>query len=137
MELSARDRSLIRCWLLFCDQVKYDSEWAEPERVLQKRFTRVTRRQPDASLGIENILNHQKAEIEWFVKWKGLGYECCTWEPAGVLATSRGIEVINAYERWADAAKQRASPESREEVSLSRSHTFRTYIVNVGPNHRF
>ena len=101
-------------------QEKYDSEWAEPERLIQKRLTRVTRRQPDSAVDKENISSIQNAEVEWFVKWKGLGYEYCTWEPAdvGVLATPRGIELINKYEMWADAAKQRASKERQEEVSL-------------------
>lgn len=80
----------------------------------------MTRRQPDAAVEKGNSSNQQKAEIEWFVKWKGLGYEFCTWEPAGagVLATPRGMELINAYERWADAARQRVRPESQEEVSF-------------------
>jgi len=111
--------------LLFYAQIKYDSEWAEPERVIQKRLTRVTRREADPAVENRIISNHQNSEIEWFVKWKGLGYEYCTWEPAGagILATSRGIELINAYERWEDAAKQRASRrESREEVSLGWIH---------------
>jgi hypothetical protein len=80
----------------------------------------VSRRQPGSAVDKEKASSLQNAETEWFVKWKGLGYEYCTWEPAdvGVLATSRGIELINEYESWAKAAKQRASKESQEQVSL-------------------
>ncbi|KAG0588696.1 hypothetical protein KC19_2G262600 [Ceratodon purpureus] len=113
----ARFKKLLHEGQLYHAQEKYDAEWTEPERIIQKRLTRVTRRRPDSPVEKGKISNIQNAEIEWFVKWKGLGYEHCTWEPAnaGVLASSRGIELINESEGWKNAAMQRARKESQEE----------------------
>ncbi|KAG0598842.1 hypothetical protein M758_12G104900 [Ceratodon purpureus] len=115
----ARFKKLLHEGQLYHAQEKYDAEWTEPERIIQKRLTRVTRRRPDSPVEKEKISNIQNAEIEWFVKWKGLGNEHCTWElaNAGVLASSRGIELINESEGWKNAAMQRARKESQEERS--------------------
>jgi hypothetical protein len=61
-------------------------------------------------------------EVEWFVKWKALGYEQCTWEPAetGVLASRKASKLICAFDNWAEVAKQRTTQEAREEVGSGR-----------------
>ncbi|CAK9235246.1 unnamed protein product [Sphagnum troendelagicum] len=64
---------------------KWNPGWAQPERVIKRR----------------QVTDGGICRVEWLVKWTGLGYEQCTWEPAdaGILASPDMSKLFLAYEQ--------------------------------------
>lgn len=56
--------------------LKWNFEWAEPQRIIQKRALIFPKHLDKECMDAVSELDCQ----EWFVKWKGLGYDQCTWE---------------------------------------------------------
>jgi chromodomain-helicase-DNA-binding protein 3 len=99
--LSSRDNvQLIYHFFLQVD--KWNPGWAQPERVIKRR----------------QVTDGGICRVEWLVKWTGLGYEQCTWEPAdaGILASPDMSKLFLAYEQWTKAASDRISCKRIEEV---------------------
>jgi chromodomain-helicase-DNA-binding protein 3 len=81
---------------------KWNPGWAQPERVIKRR----------------QVTDGGICRVEWLVKWTGLGYEQCTWEPAdaGILASPDMSKLFLAYEQWTKAASDRISCKRIEEA---------------------
>jgi hypothetical protein len=96
---------------------EWESDWAQPQRVIQKRFMVQSEQLQERCLRPQD----EDCRVEWYVKWKGLGYEHCTWEPMdrGVLATPIAARLFSDFKNWEDVARQRTTPESAKEVQNS------------------
>ncbi|KAI5073192.1 hypothetical protein GOP47_0011205 [Adiantum capillus-veneris] len=87
---------------------KWDPEWVKPFRVIGKRKTMLAKLSevfPTREDGVD--VGHC---IEWCIKWKNLGYEACTWEPADKTPVDSAFskKLIADYElRSAKAAQCR------------------------------
>jgi hypothetical protein len=109
----------LQCVIFLCDhQVEeWESDWAQPQRVIQKRFMVQSEQLQERCLCPQD----EDCRVEWYVKWKGLGYEHCTWEPMdrGVLATPIAARLFSDFKNWEDVARQRTTPEGAKEVQNS------------------
>eukprot|EP00250_Pteridium_aquilinum_P005676 c15733_g1_i1 orf=590-3133(+) len=86
----------------------WDPEWVKPFRVIGKRKTMLSNRidlLPTCEDRIE--LGHC---VEWCVKWRKLGYEFCTWEPADrmPLTSAHSKKLIENYELRSANANHRS-----------------------------
>ncbi|CAN6458269.1 unnamed protein product [Victoria cruziana] len=100
---------------------KWKSEWTEPERLLKKRLLM------PPQVAEEYFRNNTKfvcCNGEWLVKWKGLGYEFCTWEMENesFLTSSKAMSLVKDFETRREKAKQASSP-SRANMVNSETYT--------------
>ncbi|KAJ0966484.1 hypothetical protein J5N97_023401 [Dioscorea zingiberensis] len=97
--------------------VNWKREWTEPQRLLQKRLLRPLELADEEFSG--NSDNPSFCQYEWFVKWKGLGYEHSTWEfgDSPFLCSSEGMILVEDYERRYKEAKKASDP-SRADKAL-------------------
>lgn len=100
--------------------LKWNPQWTEPHHLIRKR----------ALMPHENSLGecHDKlnCRVEWLVKWKGSGYDQCTWEVVDldILASTSANELMKSYEQRSGKARQRAFPGRLEKVeSVYVSHS--------------
>ena len=63
--------------------------------------------------------------VEWLVKWKGLGYEHATWEleTSSFLCTPEAEELKRSYENRVEAARRVSDPAKVDQV-CHRKHLF-------------
>ena len=61
---------------------------------------------------VERVIDSRDGEdeLEYFVKWKGLTYEFCTWEPASLVSRLSQSEI----DRFLDRSSNRPSSDARE-----------------------
>ncbi|KAG9199817.1 hypothetical protein G6514_007931 [Epicoccum nigrum] len=81
---------------------------SEPEEYEQHMVARETERQAQLDFQVvERVIDTQEGddETEYFVKWKGLTYDCCTWEPASLVSHLSQVEI----DRYLDRASNRPS----------------------------
>ncbi|CAN6458268.1 unnamed protein product [Victoria cruziana] len=88
---------------------KWKSEWKEPERLLKKRLLMPPK---VAEEYFRNNAQLVYCNGEWLVKWKGLGYEFCTWEMENepFLTSSEGMTLVEDFETRREKAKQASCP---------------------------
>lgn len=103
--------------------VKWNPEWAEPQRLIRKRQL-IFPQHPD--IESREVSCELEPCIEWFVKWKGLGYDQCTWEleDTSILKSTSSKELMKAYKLRYDEAHQRASPTQAAKAKKLRSSPF-------------
>lgn len=103
---------------------RWDPAWVKPFRVIGKRFTMISKK-AHLICGGENGYESGQC-LEWFVKWKNLGYESCTWElgDKGPLDSEDGKELIKRYEMRLEKAGLRANFGSEDNVENLRAGTF-------------
>ncbi|KAF9696258.1 hypothetical protein EKO04_006107 [Ascochyta lentis] len=85
----------------------------EPEEYEQHMVARETERQSQLDFQVvERVIDSQDGEdeTEYFVKWKGLTYEFCTWEPASLVSRLSQIEI----DRFLDRSSNRPSSDLSE-----------------------
>ncbi|KAL0904212.1 hypothetical protein M5K25_026292 [Dendrobium thyrsiflorum] len=90
--------------------IKWRKEWTEPERLLQKRLLAPLEAANEcASVSVSGSLD---CCIEWFVKWKGLGYDQATWELENslLLCSSEAPRLIKDYECRREQANRLYDP---------------------------
>ncbi|XP_028554956.1 CHD3-type chromatin-remodeling factor PICKLE-like [Dendrobium catenatum] len=90
--------------------IKWRKEWTEPERLLQKRLLAPLEAADEcASMSISGSWD---CCIEWFVKWKGLGYDQATWELENslLLCSSEAARLIKDYECRREQANRLYDP---------------------------
>ncbi|XP_042468682.1 uncharacterized protein LOC122051558 isoform X1 [Zingiber officinale] len=78
--------------------IRWKQEWTEPCRLLQKRLLMA---QELADQFFDRLGNNfTKCYCEWYVKWKGLGYEDATWEleSSPFLHTPEALSLMKDYE---------------------------------------
>ncbi|GJP54778.1 hypothetical protein CLOM_g13823 [Closterium sp. NIES-68] len=75
----------------------WNPQWSQPRKLIAKRVTRPPVR-PGAGRGRGRGYRPDWG-VEFFVLWRGLGYEQCTWEPANgsVLQGSAGRGLVARY----------------------------------------
>lgn len=103
--------------------LKWNPEWAEPQRLIQKRQL-IFPQHPD--IECREVSGELDRRTEWFVKWKGLGYDQCTWEleDTSILKSTSSRELMTEYERRYDEAHQRASPTQAVKAKKLRNSPF-------------
>lgn len=103
--------------------IKWNPEWAEPQRFIQKRPL-IFPKHPDKEC--REAGGELDCHIEWFVKWKGLGYDQCTWELEDTIIrnSTSTKELMRAYELRYDDAHQRASPAQAVKAKKLRNNSF-------------
>ncbi|KAL5998654.1 hypothetical protein ACLOJK_009598 [Asimina triloba] len=89
---------------------KWNSDWTVPQRLLKKRLL-MSSVQAD-----EHFVGHGSDSLnclyEWFVKWKGLGYEHSTWELENepFLSSNEAMILRRDYERRHEKSKNSSDP---------------------------
>ncbi|OAL50586.1 hypothetical protein IQ07DRAFT_587238 [Pyrenochaeta sp. DS3sAY3a] len=85
----------------------------EPEEFEQHMVAREAERESQLDFHIvERVIDSRDGEdeLEYYVKWKGLTYEFCTWEPASLVSRLSQSEI----DRFLDRASNRPSSDARE-----------------------
>ncbi|KAF1944520.1 hypothetical protein EJ02DRAFT_94742 [Clathrospora elynae] len=85
----------------------------EPEEFEQHMVAREAERESQLDFHVvERVIDsqHGEDETEYFVKWKGLTYEFCTWEPASLVSRLSQTEI----DRFLDRSSNRPSSDTRE-----------------------
>ncbi|KAL6702600.1 ATP-dependent DNA helicase Hrp3 [Coniothyrium glycines] len=85
----------------------------EPEEFEQHMVAREAERESQLDFHIvERVIDSQDGEdeTEYLVKWKGLTYEFCTWEPASLVSSLSQTEI----DRFLDRSSNRPSSDTRE-----------------------
>ncbi|KAF2131439.1 hypothetical protein P153DRAFT_365028 [Dothidotthia symphoricarpi CBS 119687] len=85
----------------------------EPEEFEQHMVAREAERESQLDFHVvERVIDAQDGEdeTEYFVKWKGLTYEFCTWEPASLVSQLSQVEI----DRFLDRSSNRPSSDTRE-----------------------
>ncbi|KAL6155911.1 ATP-dependent DNA helicase Hrp3 [Exserohilum turcicum] len=92
----------------------YHSRKAEdPEEFEQHMVAREAERESQLDFHIvERVIDTRDGEdeTEYFVKWKGLTYEFCTWEPASLVSRLSQTEI----DRYLDRSSNRPTSDPRE-----------------------
>ncbi|KAL0914065.1 hypothetical protein M5K25_017570 [Dendrobium thyrsiflorum] len=96
--------------------MKWKKEWAEPERLLQKRLVVLPETSDEYTSG--PAMETSNCCVEWFVKWKGLEYDQATWELEKSLlsSSSEAARLVEDYGHRRDQAKRLHDPLRREKV---------------------
>nr|XP_029123602.1 helicase protein MOM1 isoform X3 [Elaeis guineensis] len=96
--------------------IRWKQEWTEPHRLLQKRLLMSQNLADEFFHGLGNNVSY--CYHEWFVKWKGLGYEHATWEleNSPFLCSSDGRMLIKDYETRREEAKKTSDPSRTEKI---------------------
>ncbi|KAG2608795.1 uncharacterized protein LOC120702311 isoform X2 [Panicum virgatum] len=96
--------------------IRWKQEWAEPHRLLKRRSLMP----PKEAEVFFNSLDDKIAycNVEWLVKWKGLGYEHATWEleTSSFLCTPEAEELKRSYENRVEAARRGSDPAKVDQV---------------------
>ncbi|RLM55318.1 hypothetical protein C2845_PM10G00980 [Panicum miliaceum] len=96
--------------------IRWKQEWAEPHRLLKRRSLMP----PKEAEVFFNSLGDKIAycNVEWLVKWKGLGYEHATWEleTSSFLCTPEAEELKRSYENRLEAARRASDPANVDKV---------------------
>ncbi|KAH7388799.1 chromodomain helicase-like protein [Pyrenochaeta sp. MPI-SDFR-AT-0127] len=85
----------------------------EPEEFEQHMVAREAERESQLDFHVvERVIDSRDGEdeAEYFVKWKGLTYEFCTWEPASLVSRLSQAEI----DRFLDRSSNRPSSDARE-----------------------
>ncbi|KAH5233598.1 hypothetical protein HBI62_043920 [Parastagonospora nodorum] len=85
----------------------------EPEEFEQHMVAREAERESQLDFHVvERVIDsqHGEDETEYLVKWKGLTYEFCTWEPASLVSRLSQTEI----DRFLDRSSNRPSSDLRE-----------------------
>ncbi|XP_058094527.1 uncharacterized protein LOC131240366 [Magnolia sinica] len=100
--------------------VRWKTEWTLPQRLVQKRLV-MTAKQADEYFD-ECCRDVSSCFYEWFVKWKGLGYEHATWEleNASFLNLPEAKMLMRDYESRRERAKKTSSPSRADQVLKER-----------------
>ncbi|KAM0941864.1 putative DNA helicase chromatin regulator PHD family [Dioscorea sansibarensis] len=98
--------------------ISWKKEWTEPQRLLQKRLLMALELVDEEFSGCG--VNPLFSQYEWFVKWKGLGYEHATWELGNspFLCSPEAMILKEDFERRHREAKKGSDP-SRTDKALS------------------
>ncbi|KAG1361556.1 helicase protein MOM1 [Cocos nucifera] len=102
--------------------IRWKQEWTEPHRLLQKRLLMPQNLADEFFCGLGNNVSY--CYHEWFVKWKGLGYEHATWEleNSPFLCSSDGTILIKDYETRREEAKKASDPSRTEKIKRKPFH---------------
>uniref|UniRef100_A0ACD5XZK0 Uncharacterized protein n=1 Tax=Avena sativa TaxID=4498 RepID=A0ACD5XZK0_AVESA len=94
-------------------------EWVEPHRLLKKRSLMPPEEAEDFFHSVGNKLVF--CNVEWLVKWKGLGYEHVTWEleTSSFLFTPEAEELKRSYETRRVAARKASDTAKINKVKQS------------------
>jgi chromodomain-helicase-DNA-binding protein 3 len=91
-------------------QAIWKEEWTKPHRLLRKRPLMPQKSADDffSSSGVK----YSYYNLEWLVKWRGLGYDHATWELETLpcLCTPEADELKKNYENRREAAKRSSIP---------------------------
>jgi len=85
----------------------------EPEEFEQHMVAREAERESQLDFHVvERVIDSRDGEddTDYFVKWKGLTYEFCTWEPASLICELSQTEI----DRFLDRSANRPSSDTRE-----------------------
>ncbi|KNG48688.1 chromodomain helicase [Stemphylium lycopersici] len=85
----------------------------DPEEFEQHMVAREAERESQLDFHVvERVIDTRDGEdeTEYFVKWKGLTYEFCTWEPASLVSRLSQTEI----DRYLDRSSNRPSSDARE-----------------------
>ncbi|KAF2866719.1 P-loop containing nucleoside triphosphate hydrolase protein [Massariosphaeria phaeospora] len=77
----------------------------EPEEFEQYMVAREAERESQRDFHVvERVINSRdgEEETEYYVKWKGLTYDCCTWEPASLVSQLSQTEIDRYLDRSAN-----------------------------------
>ncbi|XP_057841806.2 uncharacterized protein LOC131051349 isoform X2 [Cryptomeria japonica] len=99
---------------------KWNPEWTEPHRLIQKRSLLCAN--PEEEWG-ETSADYC---VEWYVKWKGLGYDQCTWEleSTDMLTSNSAKDLMKAFEIRSEEAQHRASTQQADKAKTLRNKAF-------------
>ncbi|RYN84148.1 Chromodomain helicase [Alternaria alternata] len=95
------------------DMYVYSRKNADPEEYEQHMVAREAERESQLDFHVvERVIDSRDGEdeLEYFVKWKGLTYEFCTWEPASLVSRLSQSEI----DRFLDRSSNRPSSDARE-----------------------
>ncbi|PKU83925.1 uncharacterized protein LOC110102857 isoform X2 [Dendrobium catenatum] len=104
--------------------MKWRKEWAELERLLEKRLVVLPETSDEYTSG--PAMETSNSCIEWFVKWKGLEYDQATWELEKSLlsGSSEAARLVEEYGHRRDHAKRLHDPLRREKVLRVKKDSF-------------
>ncbi|KAF1837555.1 hypothetical protein BDW02DRAFT_565846 [Decorospora gaudefroyi] len=95
------------------DMYYHSRKRTEPEEFEQHMVAREAERESQLDFHVvERVIDSQDGEdeTEYFVKWKGLTYEFCTWEPASLVSRLSQAEI----DRFLDRSSNRPSSDASE-----------------------
>ncbi|XP_009618970.1 helicase protein MOM1-like isoform X3 [Nicotiana tomentosiformis] len=112
--------------------VRWNSEWTVPHRLLKKRSLMFSK------LHGQDADDNSKCLFEWLVKWQGLDYEYATWElgNANLLNSQHGESLIKDFNIRREKAKRRIDKNHKgplvklSELSAGGSHITDSNLLN-------
>ncbi|KAF8775853.1 hypothetical protein HU200_004246 [Digitaria exilis] len=96
--------------------IGWKQEWAELHRLLKKRPLMPSKEAETFFNSLDDKIAY--CNVEWLVKWKGLGYEHATWEleTSSFLCTPEAEELKRSYENRLEAARRVPDPAKADKV---------------------
>ncbi|GMI81866.1 hypothetical protein HRI_001855900 [Hibiscus trionum] len=113
----------------------WKQQWAVPHRLLQKRLL-TTPKECDEHHNKEHDVDKLNCQVEWLVKWCGLGYEHASWEleNASFFGLPEGQRLIQEYENRKKAQRASKFDKERAVASVKISHLPAAVSSQLDPN---
>eukprot|EP00850_Spirogloea_muscicola_P008770 SM000047S16909 [mRNA] locus=s47:733246:743860:+ [translate_table: standard] len=109
-----------------CGKVeKWKNLWTKPQRLLSSKEIMPPVPSPSRRLSSGRIRRQAASSIigkEWLVKWRGLPYSCCTWEPSNeeTLATAEALTLQSNLQSRHLIYQSRLDPSKAAEAEAKR-----------------